>query len=145
MPRGFDSTLYDGSGNDLKLYQGGDWAGIIAKIPYMKGMGIAAVFFSAYDRVNYLSKCCKRIGVCIHGLALVAKSIILVHRRMVLTSAQPLHHIPMGMGVRKYERWKNAKHFYREPAAAEWNPKGEHDTQLWCAPCAKHPALKGPP
>lgn len=28
-----------GTGDDLKLYQGGDWAGIIDKIPYLKGMG----------------------------------------------------------------------------------------------------------
>lgn len=44
---GFDSTLYDGTGQDLKLYQGGDWAGIIEKIPYLKGMGITAVWISA--------------------------------------------------------------------------------------------------
>ena len=24
-PAGFDPTLYDGTGSDLKLYQGGDW------------------------------------------------------------------------------------------------------------------------
>lgn len=34
-PEGFDPTLYDGTGSDLKLYQGGDWAGIIEKIPYL--------------------------------------------------------------------------------------------------------------
>ena len=39
VPAGFDATLYDGTGQDLKLYQGGDWAGIIEKIPYLKGMG----------------------------------------------------------------------------------------------------------
>ena len=32
VPAGFDATLYDGTGQDLKLYQGGDWAGIIEKI-----------------------------------------------------------------------------------------------------------------
>lgn len=47
VPAGFDPTLYDGTGNDLKLYQGGDWAGIIDKIPYLKGMGITAVWISA--------------------------------------------------------------------------------------------------
>lgn len=47
IPDGFDSTLFDGTGNDLKLYQGGDWAGIIDKIPYLKGMGITAVWISA--------------------------------------------------------------------------------------------------
>ena len=39
VPAGFDATLYDGTGQDLKLYQGGDWAGIIEKIPYLKKYG----------------------------------------------------------------------------------------------------------
>lgn len=47
VPEGFDATLYDGTGDDLKLYQGGDWAGIIEKIPYLKGMGVTAVWISA--------------------------------------------------------------------------------------------------
>lgn len=47
IPAGFDATLYDGTGDDLKLYQGGDWAGIIEKIPYLKGMGVTAVWISA--------------------------------------------------------------------------------------------------
>ena len=47
IPEGFDSTLFDGSGTDLKLYQGGDWQGIIEQIPYLKGMGITAVWISA--------------------------------------------------------------------------------------------------
>lgn len=47
VPSGFDSDLYDGTGADLKLYQGGDWSGIIEKIPYLKGMGVTAVWISA--------------------------------------------------------------------------------------------------
>ena len=47
VPAGFDATLCDGTGQDLKLYQGGDWAGIIEKIPYLKGMGVTAVWISA--------------------------------------------------------------------------------------------------
>lgn len=47
VPDGFDANLYDGTGTDLKLYQGGDWAGIIEKIPYLKGMGVTAVWISA--------------------------------------------------------------------------------------------------
>lgn len=47
VPAGFDATLYDGTGQDLKLYQGGDWAGIIEKIPYLKGMGVTVVWISA--------------------------------------------------------------------------------------------------
>ncbi|BCP64302.1 putative cyclomaltodextrin glucanotransferase [Streptococcus parasuis] len=47
IPTGFDQSLFDGSGSDLKLYQGGDWQGIIDKIPYLKGMGITAVWISA--------------------------------------------------------------------------------------------------
>jgi glycosidase len=53
-PSGFDPTLFDdpdgnnqGNGSDLKLYQGGDFDGIIAKIPYLKNMGITAVWISA--------------------------------------------------------------------------------------------------
>jgi glycosidase len=53
-PPGFDSTLFDdpdlnshGNGDDLKLYQGGDWQGIINKIPYLKNMGVTAVWISA--------------------------------------------------------------------------------------------------
>lgn len=47
IPEGFDSTLFDGTGSDLKLYQGGDFAGIIEQIPYLKEMGITAVWISA--------------------------------------------------------------------------------------------------
>ena len=47
VPEGFDSSLYDGTGTDLKLYQGGDWQGIIDKIPYLKEMGITTVWISA--------------------------------------------------------------------------------------------------
>ncbi len=47
VPSGFDPTLFDGSGTDLKLYQGGDWQGIINKIPYLKNMGVTAVWISA--------------------------------------------------------------------------------------------------
>lgn len=47
VPAGFDPTLFDGTGNDLKLYQGGDWQGIIDQIPYLQGMGITAVWISA--------------------------------------------------------------------------------------------------
>lgn len=47
VPEGFDATLFDGTGTDLKLYQGGDWQGIIEKIPYLKGMGITTVWVSA--------------------------------------------------------------------------------------------------
>lgn len=47
IPEGFDNALFDGTGTDLKLYQGGDWQGIIEKIPYLKGMGITAVWISA--------------------------------------------------------------------------------------------------
>lgn len=53
-PSGFDSTLFDdpdldgrGNGDDLKLYQGGDWQGIIDKIPYLHDMGVTAVWISA--------------------------------------------------------------------------------------------------
>lgn len=54
IPPGFDATLFDdpdlnghGNGVDLKLYQGGDWQGIINKIPYLKSMGVTAVWISA--------------------------------------------------------------------------------------------------
>jgi len=53
-PAGFDPTLFDdpdgnnvGNGADLKLYQGGDWQGIINKIAYLKNMGVTAVWISA--------------------------------------------------------------------------------------------------
>lgn len=47
IPEGFDPTLFDGTGTDLKLYQGGDFAGIKEKIPYLKDMGITAVWITA--------------------------------------------------------------------------------------------------
>lgn len=47
VPSGFDPTLYDGTGADLKLYQGGDWQGIIDKITYLKNMGVTTVWISA--------------------------------------------------------------------------------------------------
>lgn len=45
----FDDSNNDnkGDGDDLKLYQGGDFQGIIDKIPYLKGMGVTAVWISA--------------------------------------------------------------------------------------------------
>lgn len=47
VPAGFDASLFDGTGTDIRLYQGGDWQGIIDKIPYLKSMGITAVWISA--------------------------------------------------------------------------------------------------
>ncbi|MEW9701379.1 alpha-amylase family glycosyl hydrolase [Paenibacillus sp. SI8] len=53
-PAGFDPTLFNdsngdgrGDGADLKLFQGGDWQGIINKIQYLKDMGVTAVWISA--------------------------------------------------------------------------------------------------
>lgn len=46
-PSGSPSQIFDGTGSDLKLYQGGDFKGVIAKIPYLKNMGITAVWISA--------------------------------------------------------------------------------------------------
>jgi len=47
IPLGFNSNLFDGSGQDLAIYQGGDWQGIIDKIGYLKGMGITCIWISA--------------------------------------------------------------------------------------------------
>ena len=47
IPSGFNPSLFDGTGTDIRLYQGGDWKGIIDKIPYLKSMGITAVWISA--------------------------------------------------------------------------------------------------
>ena len=47
IPAGFDPDLFDGTGTDIRLYQGGDWQGIIDQIPYLKSMGITAVWISA--------------------------------------------------------------------------------------------------
>lgn len=47
IPPGSPSSIFDGTGNDLKLYQGGDFDGIVAKIPYLKTMGVTAVWISA--------------------------------------------------------------------------------------------------
>lgn len=47
IPAGSPSQIFDGTGSDLKLYQGGDFKGIISKIPYLKNMGITAVWISA--------------------------------------------------------------------------------------------------
>lgn len=54
VPSGFDSALFDdansdgqGDGDDLKLYQGGDWQGIIDQIPYLQNLGVTAVWISA--------------------------------------------------------------------------------------------------
>lgn len=47
VPSGFDRSLYDGTGQKYRLYQGGDWQGIIDKIPYLRDMGITAVWISA--------------------------------------------------------------------------------------------------
>ncbi|MBN7819550.1 alpha-amylase family glycosyl hydrolase [Bowmanella yangjiangensis] len=47
IPTGSPSQIFDGTGSDLKLYQGGDFQGIIDKIPYLKNMGVTAVWISA--------------------------------------------------------------------------------------------------
>ncbi|BDU21620.1 alpha-amylase family glycosyl hydrolase [Dyella sp. GSA-30] len=47
VPAGFDAALFDGSGKDLKLYEGGDWAGLSQHISYLKDMGVTAVWISA--------------------------------------------------------------------------------------------------
>lgn len=47
VPSGIDPSLFDGTGQKYRLYQGGDWQGIIDKIPYLKSMGITAVWISA--------------------------------------------------------------------------------------------------
>lgn len=47
FPDGFDPALFGGTDSDRKLFQGGDWQGIIQKIPYLQGMGITAVWMSA--------------------------------------------------------------------------------------------------
>lgn len=47
IPSGSPSQIFDGTGADLKLYQGGDFQGIINKISYLKNMGITAVWISA--------------------------------------------------------------------------------------------------
>jgi len=43
----FESALYGGTGDDLKLYQGGDWKGITDKVQYFANMGIGAIWISA--------------------------------------------------------------------------------------------------
>lgn len=47
IPDGFNPAYFDGTGTNLNHYQGGDWQGIIDKIPYLKGMGVTAVWISA--------------------------------------------------------------------------------------------------
>lgn len=47
VPVGFDPSLFDGTGTDLKLYQGGDWQGIIDQLDYLDGMGVTALWISA--------------------------------------------------------------------------------------------------
>ncbi|PCJ45924.1 MAG: alpha-amylase [Gammaproteobacteria bacterium] len=47
IPSGSPSQIFDGTGSDLKLYQGGDFKGITNKISYLKNMGITAVWISA--------------------------------------------------------------------------------------------------
>jgi len=47
FPEGFDPALFDGTDSCRRLFQGGDWQGIIQKIPYLQGMGITAVWISA--------------------------------------------------------------------------------------------------
>lgn len=47
IPAGSPSSIFDGTGADLKLYQGGDFQGLVDQIPYLKNMGITAVWISA--------------------------------------------------------------------------------------------------
>jgi len=47
IPAGSPSSIFDGTGSDLKLYQGGDFQGIVDKIPYLQNMGVTAVWISA--------------------------------------------------------------------------------------------------
>lgn len=45
-PAGTDPNAFDGTGTNLNRYQGGDFQGIINKIPYLKALGITAVWIS---------------------------------------------------------------------------------------------------
>jgi glycosidase len=47
VPAGSPSQIFDGTGSDLKLYQGGDFQGIVDQIDYLKDMGITTVWISA--------------------------------------------------------------------------------------------------
>jgi glycosidase len=47
IPDGFNPSYFDGTGGNLNHYQGGDWQGIIEKVPYLKNMGITAVWITA--------------------------------------------------------------------------------------------------
>lgn len=47
IPSGSPSAIFDGTGADLKLYQGGDWDGLVDKISYLKNMGVTAIWISA--------------------------------------------------------------------------------------------------
>lgn len=47
------SGLYDASKNNWKLYWGGDWAGIQAKMSYLSSMGVTAIWISPpVDNIN---------------------------------------------------------------------------------------------
>lgn len=46
MPSGTDPNEFDGTDSNLDKYQGGDFQGIINKIPYLKSLGITAVWIS---------------------------------------------------------------------------------------------------
>ncbi len=72
-PDGFDPTLYDGTGSDLKLYQGGDWSGIIEKIPYLKGMGLQLSGFPLHTKTGIRkSLIIRRMAVMTAGPAFMA-------------------------------------------------------------------------
>lgn len=45
-PSGTPTDQFDGTGSNLNKYQGGDFQGIINKIPYLKSLGITAVWVS---------------------------------------------------------------------------------------------------
>lgn len=50
---GVSSGLYDASKNNWKLYWGGDWAGIQAKMSYLSSMGVTAIWISPpVDNIN---------------------------------------------------------------------------------------------
>ena len=39
--------LFDASGTDLRKYLGGDFQGLRAKIPYLRNMGISAIWITS--------------------------------------------------------------------------------------------------
>ena len=86
--------LYDGTGNDLQKYQGGDFQGLTSKINYLRNMGVTAIWVtSPLDNRNLQALAERFPKAELHGVDLSADMLDQAGKRLAHCSDRlKLHH-----------------------------------------------------